>query len=135
MAVSEDRHDATPAAVTLEAMALPHARHLDIVHVGPLGDKLVETFSTSLIKTERLQLLHLVLAAHEDQPEHHVDEECIIHCIEGVVEVVMPGGVRQLEAGCLVLLPAKQRHALRARTDCIVLVTLVLNAGDALRNQ
>jgi quercetin dioxygenase-like cupin family protein len=112
-------------------MALPHARPLDVVNVSPLGDKLIETFSTSLIKSERLQLLHLVLAAHEDQPEHHVDEECIVHCLEGTVEVVMPGGVRALNAGNLVLLPAKQKHALRARTDCAVLVTLVLRGGDA----
>ena len=112
-------------------MALPHANLGDVIGVSPLGDKLIDTFSTSLIKTDRLQLLHLVLTAHQDQPERHVDEECVIHCLEGVVEVVTPGGVRQLNPGHLVVLPAKQRHSLRARTDAAVLMTLVLRDGDA----
>ena len=112
-------------------MALPHAQPMDIISVAPLGDALTQAVSTSLIKTERLQLLHLVLRAHQNQPDHHVDDECTVHCLEGVVEVVTPGGVRQLKPGQVVLLPGKERHSLRARTDCAVLVTLVLDHGDA----
>ena len=112
-------------------MALPHASPLDIINVAPLGEKLERAVSTSLIKTRRLQLLHLVLPAHKDQPFHHVDEECTLHCLEGVVEVVMGAGTRQLNAGTLVVLPAKESHSLRARTDCAVLVTLILRDGDA----
>lgn len=112
-------------------MALPHAQPLDIINVGPLGEKLGGAVSTSLIKTGRVQLLHMVLRAHQDQPDHHVDDECTIHCLEGVVELVMGGGVRQLNAGNIVVLPGKERHSLRARTDCAVLVTLLLRDGDA----
>jgi quercetin dioxygenase-like cupin family protein len=112
-------------------MALPHAQPLDIVNVGPLGAALAKTVSTSLIKTDRLQLLHLVLRAHQDQPEHHVDDECTVQCLEGEVEVVMAGGVRQLRPGHLVLLPGGEKHSLRARSDCAVLVTLLLDRGDA----
>ncbi len=112
-------------------MALPHAQPLDILNVAPLGARLHQAVSTSLLKTDRLQLLHLVLPAHQDHPTHHVNDECTLHCLEGIVEVVMPGGVRRLHAGQMVLLPARQPHALRARTDCAVLVTLVLQGGDA----
>src|SRR5204862_7920888 len=112
-------------------MALPHAHLLDVIAVRPLGADLVSAFSTSLLKTERLQLLHLVLPAREDHPEHHVDDECTIHCLEGDVEVVMPGGSRRLQAGELVVLPAGQRHSLRARSDSAVLVTLLLRDGSA----
>jgi len=112
-------------------MALPHAEPLDIINVGPLGPNLREAVSTSLIKTQRLQLLHMVLPAHKDVPEHHVEEECILQCLEGVVEVVMGVGVRQLREGNLVVLPARQKYSLRARTDCAVLFTLVLRGGDA----
>ncbi|QJW84922.1 cupin domain-containing protein [Ramlibacter terrae] len=97
----------------------------------PPGDKLADSVSTSLIKTARIQLLHMVLPAHHDQPQHHVDEECTIHCLEGDVEVVTGNGVRRLGPGNLVVLPAGQQHGLRARTDCAVLVTLVLHDGDA----
>jgi quercetin dioxygenase-like cupin family protein len=112
-------------------MALPHAQVLDVIGIGPLGSKLHDAVSTSLLKTERLQLLHLVLPARQDQPEHHVDDECTIHCIEGDVEVRMPGGVRRLAPGQLVVLPARQRHSLSARADSAVLVTLLLHDGDA----
>jgi len=112
-------------------MALAHASPLDIVSVAPLGEKLHEAQSTSLIKTDRIQLLHLVLPAHKDRPIHHVDDECTLHCLEGVVEVVLGTGTKQLRAGNVIVLPARQRFALRARTDCAVLMTLLLDEGDA----
>lgn len=112
-------------------MALPHAGPLDVIAVRPLGAALAGARSTSLIKTRRLQLLHLVLPARHDQPEHHVDAECSIHCLEGEVELAMPGGVRRLAAGELVVLPARQRYSLRARSNSALLMTLLLQDGDA----
>lgn len=112
-------------------MALPHAQPLDVINISPLGPALRDVVSTSLLKTEQLQLLHLVLPKHHDQPQHHVDQECTIQCLEGDVEVVTPGGSRRLRAGNLVVLPAQQKHGLRARSDCAVLVTLLLKDGNA----
>ncbi len=112
-------------------MALPHAQLLDVIDVGPLGAGLRDAVSTSLLKSSRIQLLHLVLPAHHDQPPHHVDDECTIHCLEGEVDVVMPRGTTRLGQGSVVVLPAGQTHALRARSDCAVLVTLLLKDGDA----
>jgi quercetin dioxygenase-like cupin family protein len=112
-------------------MALPHAQHLDIINVAPLGEQLHGQVSTSLIKTERIQLQHLVLAPNQDIPQHHVDDECTIQCLEGDVEVVMGVGVRRLRAGNVIVLPARQEHGLRARAESAILVTLILNKGDA----
>jgi quercetin dioxygenase-like cupin family protein len=112
-------------------MALPHAQLLDVINVAPLGDQLSGTVSTSLIKTDRIQLLHMVLAPHQDQPMHHVDDECTIHCLEGAVDVIMGVGVRQLRPGNVIVLPAKEQHALKAREESAVLVTLLLRGGDA----
>src|SRR5918911_2119738 len=112
-------------------MALPHAQPLDVIRVRPLGAALIDAFSTSLLKTDRLQLLHLVLPAHHDTPEHHVEEECTIYCLEGDVEVMMPGGNRRLELGDLVVLPARQPYSLQARVDSAVLMTLLLRHGEA----
>jgi quercetin dioxygenase-like cupin family protein len=112
-------------------MALPHAQPLDVIGIGPLGPALADAVSTSLIKTGRLQLQHLVLPARHDLPEHHVDDECTIHCLEGDVEVQMPGGVRRLGPGQLVVLPALQPYSLSARVDSAVLMTLLLRNGDA----
>ena len=113
-------------------MALPHAQLLDVINVGPFGDQLPGQVSTSLIKTERIQLLHMVLAPNQDVPQHHVDDECTLPCLEGLVEVVTGAGVRQLRAGNVLVLPALERHSVRARDQVsALLVTLVLRAGDA----
>jgi quercetin dioxygenase-like cupin family protein len=112
-------------------MALPHANLLDVISVAPLGPTLVSAVSTSLIKTGRLQLLHLVLPQHHDVPQHHLADECSIHCLEGEVEVVTPGGTRRLRPGNLLVLPAGQHYSLRARSDSGVLMTLLLQDGDA----
>ena len=112
-------------------MALPHAQLLDVINVGPLGSALHDAVSTSLLKTERLQLLHMVLPARRDQPAHQVDDECTIHCLEGDVEVQMPGGTRRLGPGQLVVLPAGQPYALSARANSALLMTLLLHHGDA----
>jgi quercetin dioxygenase-like cupin family protein len=112
-------------------MALPHAKPLDVIGIGPLGPALADAVSTSLIKTARLQLLHLVLPARHDQPEHHVDDESTVQCLEGDVEVRMPSGTRRLGPGQVLVLPAGQVHALSSRVDSAVLVTLLLHKGDA----
>ena len=113
-------------------MALPHAQPMDVINVGPYGEELHGQVSTSLIKTDRMQLLHMVLAPRQDVPQHHVDEECTIHCLEGLVEVVTGAGVRQLRPGNVILLPAREKHSVRARDqESAVLVTLILTGGDA----
>ena len=112
-------------------MALPHAQPLDVISVRPLGAGLQGAVSTSLLKTDRLQLLHMVLPVHHDQPDHHVDDECTIHCLEGDVEVAMPSGTRRLGPHQLVVLPAGQPYSLGARVDSAVLMTLLLHRGDA----
>ncbi|MDE2607777.1 MAG: cupin domain-containing protein [Burkholderiales bacterium] len=112
-------------------MALPHARPLDVIDVAPQGERLHGQPSTSLIKTDRLQLLHLVLAAHQDLPRHHVDDECTIHCLEGEVDVKMGAGVRQLRPGQVIVVPAKEPHSVKARSESALLVTLLLHGGDA----
>lgn len=112
-------------------MALPHARLLDVIDVCPMGDLLAQAVSTSLIKTQRVQILHLVMQSDQEQPVHHVADESVIHCLEGIVEVVCAGRVHRLLPGQLLVMPAKQPHALRARSRCGVLVSLLLHEGDA----
>src|SRR6516164_6070510 len=104
-------------------MALPHAHPLDVIDIRPLGPALHDSVSTSLIKTDRIQLLHLVLPARRDIQEHHVDDDCVLHCLEGDVEIQMPGGVRRLGPGQLVVLPAFQPYSLSARVDSALLMT------------
>jgi quercetin dioxygenase-like cupin family protein len=113
-------------------LALPHAHPLDVIDLPRVGPDADRAISRSLIKTETLQLLHLVLRAGREQPDHHVDDACTVQCLDGEVDVLMPDDVRRvLRPGQLVVLPGRQRHALRARADSSLLVTLLLHHGDA----
>ncbi|PPE65279.1 cupin domain-containing protein [Caldimonas caldifontis] len=107
-------------------MALPHAQARDVIDLQPLGAAVAQTPSTSLIKTARLQLMRVVLRAGQSLPEHQVPGEITIQGLEGEAVVTTTEGERVLKAQQLVLLPGGEPHAVHARTDCSLLVTVRL---------
>ncbi len=109
-------------------MALPHAHPLDVVDVRPLGSALGSAVSTSLLKTDSLQLMRLVLAAGHGLPEHEVAGAVTIQCVEGEVVVWTPSRSCDLHAGELVVLDGGERHDVKAVTDSSLLVTIVFEA-------
>lgn len=108
-------------------MALDHAEPLDVINVQPLTGKLHEVKTHSLLKTRKLQLMRLVLAAGQNVPEHQVPGEITIQCLEGQAVVSTPGLSRRLGAGELMALPGGEPHALKAITAASLLVTILLN--------
>ena len=112
-------------------MALSHARPEDPIDVTPLGARLGETASHALLKTRSMELMRLVLRAGEALPQHSVDAEATLHCIEGAAQVRMPAGECRLEAGMLVLVPAGRSYAVQAVADTSLLVTMLLPFGGS----
>jgi len=108
-------------------MALPHAHPLDVIDLRPLGPALTAARSTSLLKTERLQLMRLVLQAGQDMPSHAVDGPLTLHCLEGNAVVETPTRTCVLQAGELVMLEGREPHAVRSAVGASLLVTLVLH--------
>ncbi len=108
-------------------MALEHAYPLDIINVRPLGSALAETPSHSLLKTDKFQLMRLVLPAGETLPTHQVVGEVSIQCLEGRATVRTPAQDCLLEAGQLVVLPPGQPHAVQAHDNTSLLVTRLLH--------
>ncbi|WP_341916730.1 cupin domain-containing protein [Polaromonas sp. YR568] len=108
-------------------MALDHAQPLDIINVQPLAGKLQGVKTHSLLKTGKLQLMRLVLAAGQSVPEHQVPGEITIQCLEGETVVSTPGLSRTLRAGELMALPGGEPHALKASTAASLLVTILLH--------
>jgi quercetin dioxygenase-like cupin family protein len=107
-------------------MALPHAQARDVIDLQPLGEAVAQTPSTSLIKTAQLQLMRVVLRAGQSLPEHRVPGEITLHGLEGEAVVTTAEGDRVLKAQQLVLLPGGEPHAVHARSDCSLLVTVRL---------
>lgn len=116
-------------------MALEHAQPLEVINIHPLGAALRQTPSHSLLKTDKLQLMRVVLPAGEGMPPHHVEGEVSILCIEGLVIVRAPGRTCNLAPGQLVVLPPGEPHSVLAEDDSSLLVTLLLHQHAAAHTQ
>lgn len=107
-------------------MALKHAQPFEAIDLHPLAGQLAAAVSTSLIKSQGLQLMRVVLRAGQGLPEHLVRGEITLQCLEGRATVLTPGRRIELSAGQLTLLPAGEPHAVQAVEDTSLLVTVSL---------
>ncbi|MCJ7798178.1 MAG: cupin domain-containing protein [Polaromonas sp.] len=107
-------------------MAISHAASGQLVDVQPLADQLTEARTTALFKTDTLEVMRLVLPAHKTMPAHQVRGDITIHCLEGEIDLTAHGQTQRMTAGQLLWLAGGVDHALTARQDASLLVTLVL---------
>ncbi|MCR4345944.1 MAG: cupin domain-containing protein [Sulfuricaulis sp.] len=108
-------------------MALHHAASGEIVDIRPLGKKLKEAISVTLVKTPHLQVFRYILLKSNEFAEHKVHGEITVQCLEGVVEFTSQGRKQMLRAGEFVYLAGGDQHALKGMEDASVLVTIVSN--------
>lgn len=107
-------------------MAQMHAKSGDVTCVAPLGPLLAEAKTTAIIKAEQLEVVRLVLHAGKALHEHQAPGEITVLCIEGSVEFSTPEKSVILNKDDFLHLGAKVPHALKAVTDCSILVTICL---------
>lgn len=108
-------------------MSLPHAASGDLIKLAPLGDQLENAVSTAFLKTDHLELMRLVLQAGKSMPEHWVEGEVTLQCLEGLFELEAHGKRQAVSPGQMVYLAARVPHALHARENSAVLMTVLLN--------
>lgn len=106
-------------------MALPHATSGDVIDVTPLRDRLASAMSTAIVRTAHLELIRSVLHKGRTVPEHKVDGELTIQCIEGKLVVHAHGMKIPLAAGELLFLAGGEPHSIAAEEDSSALLTLV----------
>jgi len=114
-------------------MALPKAKPGDVIDVRPLGPLLSKSKTSTLVKTDDLEVLRLVMPAGKRIETHRAPGEAIIHCVEGHVELHLADGARSLLAGEMVYLPAAEPHSVTAEVDSALLVTLSLSPAGPLQ--
>lgn len=108
-------------------MAIPHARAGQLINVRPLGAALHETKTHTLLKTDNVEVLRLVLPAGKHLAEHKAPGEITVQCLEGEIKFTSPSGTQTLQAGEMLFLNAAELHAVDAIKDSSVLVTLLLH--------
>lgn len=107
-------------------MAIPHACSGEVVSLDPAADSPEGSQTRTLVKTESLEAIRMVLPAGKEIPEHTARGDITIQCLEGKVDFEVEGGNCQLTPGMLLYLTAGAPHALRAIEDSALLLTLAL---------
>jgi quercetin dioxygenase-like cupin family protein len=107
-------------------MAIPHAKSGEVIDVRPLGDALKKTITHTIIKTDHLEVIRIVLPAGKNLPPHQVPGEITVQCVEGKVEFTIGQIARELTAGALIYVEGGREHSLRASEDSSLLVTILL---------
>lgn len=104
-------------------MALTHAQPGEKIHVGPLGPALAGSKTVALVKTDRFELIRLVLEGGSSIPVHAVAGYASLQCVEGGV-ILDAGETIRMRPNDWVYLPRGEHHALRATEDTSLLLTI-----------
>ena len=108
-------------------MAIPHAKSGEVIDLRPLGEALAHAVTSTLVKTDTLEVIRLVIPAGKDIPRHQVAGEITVQCLEGRVAFTAGGATRELAAGQMLYLAGNEPHSLRGIEDAFVLVTIPLH--------
>ncbi len=107
-------------------MAIEHACPGQVVDIRPLGEKLKQSITTTLIKTDDLEVIRLVVLAGKELPPHRVAGKITVQCLEGRVDFTASGHTHTVAAGQLLYLSGGELHAVRGIEDSSVLITILL---------
>lgn len=107
-------------------MAMPRATQGELIDVRPLGDALQVSKSATLMRSEHMEVVRLVLPAGKHIPEHRAPGEITVQCLEGVVKFGTGAGTQVMRSGDMLFLLAGEPHWLEAVENGSVLVTLYL---------
>lgn len=105
-------------------LAIPHAQPGDVMDVRPLGSALAQARTTTLVKTNALEIIRLVIPAGKDIPVHQAHGEITVQCLEGRVAFTIGDTTRDLAGGQLLYLSSGETHALHGIEDSSVLLTI-----------
>jgi quercetin dioxygenase-like cupin family protein len=109
-------------------VSIPHANPGEVVDVRPLGAALATTATRTLVKTEAVTVVRMVVPAGKEIPTHTAKCELVVQCLEGKIAFTVFGKTHELEAGHLLYLPTGEPHSLRGIEDGSLLLT-VLSSG------
>ena len=108
-------------------MATHHASPGELIDIGPLGDTLGDAKSGTLLKTDDMEILRLVLPAGKTIAEHKAKGEITVQCIEGRVQFTAMEKTVELMSGTMLYLTVAQPHSLHAVEDSSLLVYISLH--------
>ena len=109
-------------------MAIRHAQRGEVIDVRPLGSALATAKTCTLLKTEKVEIIRLVMAAGKVLAEHKARGEITLHCLEGRIAFTALGQTNELTAGQLMYLTAGEPHSVQCLENTSFLLTILLGA-------
>ena len=107
-------------------MSVEHARSGDLLAVHPPEAGRGLTGAVALVRDPLMEVMRWVLPADREVLEHLAYGPVTIQCVQGETLLTLHDGERRLASGSVVYLAGGERHALRAVSDSVLLVTMVL---------
>lgn len=107
-------------------MAIPHAASGEVIDIRPLGEGLAGAVTRSLVKSDGLEVIRLIVPAGKLIPPHKVAGPITVQCLEGRVEFSAHGQWKPLGPGEMLHLAGGEMHAVKGVLDSSVLVTIQL---------
>lgn len=107
-------------------MAIPHAESGEVIDIRPLGTAFVQARTTTLVKTDTLEIIRLVVPAGKEISRHQAPGEITVQCLEGRATFMAGSERRELEVGQLLYLAGEVPHSLHGIEDASLLLTIVL---------
>ena len=114
-------------------MAIHHAHSGEMIDIRPLGEAITGGRTSTLYKSQHLEVFRMVLLAGKQMAEHSVAGEITVQCLDGSIEFSTGSTHQVVRPGELVCLAGGVPHAFRAIDDSSVFVTLMphTNLTDA----
>jgi quercetin dioxygenase-like cupin family protein len=112
-------------------MALHHAASGEKIALARDEDDIAYFTSVALAKTAHMELIRLVLPKERAMPEHKVDGEMTLQCLEGEIDVDAYDRIVTLKPGEMLYLAGGVPHSVRAVEDAVALMTILLAHAHA----
>ncbi len=80
--------------------------------------------SKAIVENAHHKIVHFTLAPGQELSEHTASVPAVIHVLGGEGEVVLDGTAHAASAGKLYYMPADLRHAVKAQSELVFLLTM-----------
>ena len=111
-------------------MALQHAASGERIPLQRGDDDIAHFTSVALAKTDNMELIRLVLPKERAMPEHMVEGEITLQCLEGEIVCNAHGNSTVLAPGEMMFLLGGVPHSVQANVDSVALLTILLKNGS-----
>lgn len=106
---------------------LSHSRPGEVIDVNPLGSRLAQAKTSTLVRTDNVEVVRILMRAGREIPEHEAPGEIILQCLEGEFVMRVVDRTIRLSAGEMVWLPPEETHIVGCLEDGSFLLTIMLN--------